>query len=162
MSKPETFPASPEQKKHLRPVWLQVILIVAGSLAGMALTWLLYVLIYNLLETLFYPNNPLAFPAGTVRQGYALVLTLLYFILLRTRLSDSFKAVLLCGPLSTLMIAAGFLFYQYPVLSIGVMLCAAAACGFYLYKSKKPWCYDAAAITASVIAIAYAWPSASE
>jgi len=45
---------------------LPLILIPTGGLVVMTLTWLLYGLVYNLLESLFYPDNPLAFPAGAV------------------------------------------------------------------------------------------------
>lgn len=164
MSNPVILSTAPEKrnKGRFRSIVLPLVTISIGGLLMMGLTWLLYALIYNLLESLFYPDNPLAFPAGLVRQVYALVMVLLYLVLLRTRLSDLFKAILITGPLSTVIIMVGFVFYEKPFISIASMIVVAAVCGVLLYQFKKPWLYYYAGVIAALVAIAYAWPAAGE
>jgi hypothetical protein len=160
MSNPNILSNAPDERRKRRfsSIVLPLIVISIGGLLVMGLTWLLYGLIFNLLETLFYPDNPLAFPADIVRRVYAFVLLLLYLLLLRTRLSDLLKAVLIAGPLSTVMITVGFMFYEKPVISIASMIGVAAVCGVILHRSKKPWLYYYAGVLATLVAIAYAWP----
>jgi hypothetical protein len=160
MSNPVILSTAPEKRRKGRfsSIVLPLVTISVGGLLIMGLTWLLYGLIFNLLESLFYPDNPLAFPADIVRRVYALVLVLLYLILLRTRLSDLLKAVLITGPLSSVMITVGILFYEKPVISIASIIAVAAVCGALLYQSKKPWLYYYAGVIAALVAITYAWP----
>lgn len=146
------------KRSRFRSVVLPAILILAASLVTMAAAWLLYVLVYNLLETLFFPQNPQAFPADSVRKLYAVAWVLLYLLLLRTRLPQLVKAFLLSAPLSTVLITAGLMFYQKPILAIFVMLVMSALCGFWLYKTHKPWFYYVAAGIATLTALAYALP----
>jgi hypothetical protein len=162
MSNPVVITSTSEKnnRSSFRSIVVRLFIITIGGLVIVALTWLLYALIFNLLESLFYPDEPLAFPAGLVRQTYAVVLVLLYLILLRTRLSDLLKAILITGPVSTLIITVGFVFYEKPVISITVMVVVAAVCGILLYQSKKPWLYYYAGGIAALVAIAYAWPAA--
>jgi hypothetical protein len=164
MANPAILSTAPEKKRKGRfsSIVLPLVTIFIGGLLMMGLTWLLYGLIFNLLESLFFSENPMAFPAGIVRQVYALVLVLLYLIPLRTRLSDLLKAILITGPLSSVMITVGFVFYEKPVLSIAAMIVVAAVCGVLLYQSKKPWLYYYAGVIAALVAIAYAWPAAGE
>ncbi len=160
MPAPDTLTpsAEPQKKSRFRSVVLPAILILAGSLVAMAATWLLYVLVYNLLETLFFPQNPQAFPAYYVRQLYAVIWVLLYLLLLRTRLPQLVKAILLSVPLSTVSITAGLMLYEKPILAIAVMLTLAGLCGFWLYKTHKPWFYYFAAGIATLTALSYALP----
>jgi hypothetical protein len=162
MANPVSIPTVSNKKKKgsFRSTALPWIIIPIGALLMMALTWLLYGLIFNLLEALFFPDNSLAFPAGLVRRTYAVVLVLLYLILLRTRLADLVKAILITGPLSTVIITVGLAFYEKPVISIIVMVASAATCGIFLYLSKKSWLYYYAGIIASLAGLAYAWPAA--
>lgn len=164
MSNPEILSTAPEngRKGRFSSIVLPLVTISIGGLLMMGLTWLLYAMIYNLLESLFFPDNPMAFPADIVRRVYALVLVLLYLILLRTQLSDLFKAVLITGPLSTVLITVGFVFYEKPVISIASMIVVAAVCGVLLYRSKKPWLYYYAGVIATLIAAAYVWPAVGE
>lgn len=159
VNKNPAFPAHVSKRNRYRSIVFPLIAITIGSLLMMVLTWLLYGLIFNMLEAVFYPDNSLAFPAGLVRQTYAIVLVLLYVILLRTRLSDILKAILITAPLSTVIITAGFLLYEKPVISVAIMAVIAAASGALLYLFKKTWYYYYAGVIAVLIALAYAWPA---
>lgn len=135
---------------------LPAILVLAGSLVAMAATWLLFVLVYNLLETLFFPHDPQAFPATYVRQLYAVGWVLMYLLLLRTRLPHLLKAILISVPLSAVLITVGLMLYQKPILAAAVMLALAGLCALWVYKTKKPWFYYFAAAIATLTALAYA------
>jgi hypothetical protein len=127
----------------------------------MAFTLIVYALLYNLLESMFYPNDPFSFPAGALRSIFAVTLVLLYLLLLRTRLSDLLKAILLSGPLAAVVITVGHALYEYPAVSIPAMFVTIVLCGLLLYRFKKPWLYYYAGAIASLVALAYAWPRPS-
>ena len=149
-------------KGGFRSLAVPLIVIPLGGLLMMALTFVLYAVIYNLLESLFFPNDPLSFPAGAFRRAFAVVLVLLYLLLSRKSLSDLPKAILLTGPLSVVIITVGHALYENPAVSILAMFVAIALCGFLLYRFKKPWIYYYAGAVASLVALAYAWPRLPE
>ena len=146
------------KNNRFRSIGPALILIPIGGLAVLALSFLLYGLVYNLLESIFFPNDPLSFPAGLVRNVFAVVLILLYLIIYRTRMPDLLKAILLTGPVATLIVAATFRFYDKPAVFIPLMLAVPIVCAVLLYLAHKPWTYFYALAIATLGAILYAWP----
>jgi hypothetical protein len=145
-------------KSRFRSLAFPLIVIPLGGLLMMALTFLFFAVLYNLLEALFFANDPSSFPAGFLRMAYALVLVMLYLLLLRTKLSDLLKAILLTGPLAAVIIAMGHALYELPAVSIPAMFAVTAICGILLYRSRKPWVYYYAGAIGALVAIVYAWP----
>ena len=135
-----------------------IIGVLAGSLAVMVLTIIVYGLTYNLLERLFYPGDPLSFPAGLFRSLFTVLLLMLYLLLRRTRLSEIVKAILMTGPLAAVIITVGYVFYERLVVSVIFMLLAVCVCGLLLFFARKPWFYYYAAALAVLVGVAYAWP----
>ena len=148
-------------KNSFRSLAVPLIVIPLGGLVVMALTLVLYGVLFNLLESLFFPNDPLSFPAGAFRMVFAIAMALLYLLLLRTQLSDLLKAILMTGPLSAVVITVGHALYEQPAVSISAMVVTIAICGLLLYQFKKPWIYYYAGAVASLVALAYAWPRLS-
>lgn len=149
-------------KGSFRSLAVPLIVIPLGGLLMMALTLVLYGVLFNLLESLFFPNDPLSFPADAFRRAFAIALMLLYLLLLRTQLLDLLKAILLTGPLSAVIITVGHALYEHPAASILTMFVAIAIFGLLLYRFKKPWIYYYAGTIASLVALAYAWPRLPE
>jgi hypothetical protein len=145
-------------KDGSRSLAVLVIVIPLGGLLMMALTLVVYGILFNLFETLFFPNNSLSFPAGPFRMIFTIAMVLLYLLLLRTQLSEMLKAILLTVPLSAVTITIGNALNERPSVSIPAMLVAIAICGLLLYRFKKPWIYYYAGAIASLVALAYAWP----
>lgn len=145
-------------KGSFRSLAIPLIAIPLGGLFMMALTFVVYALLFNLLETWFFPNNSLGFPADTFRRNFALTLVLLYLLLMRGRLPDLLKAILLTAPLSTVIITVGHAFYMRPTVSISAMFVTVILCGLLLLRFKKPWVYYYAGAVASLVALVYAWP----
>ena len=145
-------------KDGFRSLAIPLIAVPLGGLLVMALTLIVYGLLFNLLEWWFFPNDPLSFPAGTFRMVFAVALLLLYLLLSRGRLSELLKAILLTAPLSTVVITVGHALSLQPAVSVSAMLVTMALCGFLLYRSQKPWIYYYAAALASLVALFYAWP----
>ncbi len=143
------------QWKSTLPV---LVLIPVAGVAALGLTILLYYLIYTLLESIFYPTDPLSFPAGLVRTGYAIVLVILYLVLYRTKAPELLKAILLVSPVAAVIITAVFKFYDQPAVFIPIMLMIPALCAFILYRAHKPWIYYYSLAISSLVAIWYAWP----
>ena len=145
-------------KGSFRSLLVPLIVIPLGGLLMMALTLVVYGVLFNLLESLFFPNDPLSFPAGAFRMAFAVALVPLYLLLLRTQLSDLLKAILLTGPLSAVIITVGHALYEQPIVSVSAMFVTMVLCGLLLHRFKKPWVYDYAAAIASLVALVYAWP----
>lgn len=146
------------QQNRFRSFWLPIFLVPIGGLMALALTLVLYGAIYLLLEGQFYPNNPQDFPAGTLRMVCAILLAVLYLLLLRTRLWELLKAILLPGPLAGVVISVGHALYERPAVSVAAMIAVVAICGWLLYRFKKPWFYAYALAIGAIVSLAYAWP----
>lgn len=146
------------KKNGFRSFWLPLLTIPVGGLVTIALTLGLYLGLYLLLESLFYPNNPQAFPADTLRRWSTLALVGLYLLLLRTRLPELLKAILLTGPLAAVIITTGHALYMKPVVSIIAMFVMVIICAVLLYRYKKPWIYTYAGAIGALIGLIYAWP----
>ena len=149
-------------KGSFRSLAVPLIVIPLGGLLMMVLTLILYGVLFNLLESFFFPSDPLSFPAGAFRRAFAVVLVLLYLLLLRTQLSDLLKAILLTGPLSAVIITVGHALYEHPAVSIAAMFAAVAIGGLLLHRFKGLWIYYYAGAIASLVALAYAWPRPPE
>lgn len=145
-------------KSWFRSLGLPLLAIPIGGLIMIALTLAIYLGLYLLLESLFYSNNPQGFPAGPIRIGCTIALVGLYLVLLRTRLPDLFKAIILTGPMAATIITTGHALSARPVVSIIAMFGVAAVCGILLYWFMKPWIYTYAAALAAAVGIFYAWP----
>ncbi len=146
------------KKNAFRSLWLPLLAIPVGGLVMIALTLALYVGLYLSLEALFFANNPQGFPADTLRRWSTLALVGLYLFVLRTRLPELLKAILLTGPLAAVIITTGHALYIKPVVSIIAMFSMVIICGVLLYRYKKPWIYYYAGAIAALIGLIYAWP----
>ena len=139
---------------------LSSVLIPIGGLLVLALCYIGYFAVYMFIESVFFTNNPTSVPAGIIRNSYTIVLIAVYLILLRTKISDRFKAIILIGPMTMLIIAVILALYLTPVLAVISTMAIAVCCFFLLYKYKKPWIYYYATWISVVAAIFYAWPRA--
>lgn len=145
-------------KGRFRTVVLPLVFVFLGGLLAMAATLALYGLIFNGLETWFFPNDPQSFPADQVRKGFAVVMVLLYLLILLIHIPDMLKAILLTGPMAAVIITIGHGLYLRPVVSVAAMLAAAGVVAVLLYRHKKPRVYYYAAAIAALVALFYAWP----
>jgi hypothetical protein len=148
------------KKDYCCSVLLPLVLITVGGLLTLAICYLLYFGVYTLVETVFYPNKPTAVPAGIIRTSYCVALLALYLVLLRTKLSDLFKATIFIGPMTMLVITAILVFYETKAFAAAAIVAIALSCMFLLYRVNKPWIYYYAAAASVLVAIIYAWPQA--
>ena len=141
-----------------RSLILPLITVPVGGLLTLGICYLLYLGLYMFVETLFYAANPMLVPAGIIRNSFTAALLLLYLLILRTKIPDLLKAILLIGPVAMLLIALTLALYETLVLVIAGIV-AVTACGvFLIYHYKKPWFYYYAIAVSAVAAIFYAWP----
>ena len=142
-----------------KSVWRKVVLpLVVIPLAGLVLLGALFMLYYGIvtLAENLLPRDRV--PIGTIRNYYALALLLLYLLLQRARLPELLNAILMIGPVATLIIAAILRFYEVPAVAIAITAFFAAVTLFLLHRYKKPWIYYYAAALTVLIGVAYAWP----
>jgi hypothetical protein len=149
----------PMNKSGFRSLGLPLLVIPIGGLIMIALTLVMYLELYLLLESLFFSNNPQAFPAGALRAGSTIALVGLYLVLLRTKLPELLKAINLSGPLAALIITTGHALSTQPVVSVAAMFVVVAICGILLYRYRKPWIYYYAGAIAALVGLVYAWPN---
>ncbi len=148
------------KKNYSHSTLLPLVIIPVGGLLTLGIGYLLYLFIYNFVESQFFSTNPTSVPADTMRRAYALALLVLYWALLRTKISDTIKATILVGPMGIFVTTTILAFYEKPVLAIGAIIVIVAVSIFLLYRYKKPWIYYYAIATTVLASIALAWPEA--
>lgn len=145
-------------KERFRSTFLPLLIITIGGLVALGICYLLFLLITNLGELLFFSATPTAMPIFIVRRVFALVLLILYLVLFRTKISDLVKATLLVGPLGFLTTTAILTFYQKPMLTVVAIVVIAAASTFLLHRIKKPWLYYYGVAITVLVSVLLAWP----
>lgn len=148
------------KKEGFRATLLPVLIITAGGLLALGICYLLFLLIYNAVESSFFAANPTALPAFLIRRIYALALLVLYLVVSRAKISDLLKSTILVGPLGFLTTTAILSFYEKPAWAAAVTVLIAAVSVFLVYRSKKPWFYYYAIAITVIAAVALAWPRA--
>lgn len=146
------------EKNQSRSRLLPIVIIPVCGLLVLVLCYAGYFAVYMVIESVFFPNNPTSVPAGTIRNAYTVLLLAVYLLLIRTKISDLLKAIILAGPLTMLIIAVNLALYLKPVLAIASTLAVAICCSYLLYRYKKSWYYYFAAVLSVAAALFYAWP----
>ena len=148
------------KKEGFRATLLPVLIITAGGLLALGICYLLFLLIYNAVESSFFAANPTALPAFLIRRIYALALLVLYLVVSRAKISDLLKSTILVGPLGFLTTTAILSFYEKPACAAAVTVLIAAVSVFLVYRGKKPWFYYYAISITVIASVALAWPKA--
>ena len=146
------------KNERFRSTFLPLLVITTGGILALGICYLLFLLITNLGESLFFSVTPVAMPIFIVRRVFALVLLILYLVLFRTKISDILKATILVGPMGFLMTTAILTFYQQPAWAIVATAVITAASAFLIYINKKPWFYYYAVAITVLVSVALAWP----
>lgn len=146
------------EKDSSRSRLMPFVIIPVCGLLVLAICYAGYFAVYMFIESVFFSNNPTSVPAGIIRNSYTILLLAFYFLLLRTRIKDLIKALILIGPLTMLVIAANLALYLNSVLAVTSTMAIAIFCSYLLYRYKKPWFYYYAAALSVVAAIFYSWP----
>ena len=146
------------KKEGFRSNLLALVIIPIGGLVALGFCYLLYLLTYNLVESLFFSTNPTSLPASTIRRIFALALLVLYLVLFRAKISDIVKGAVLVGPMGILLSTGILTFYQQPAWAIVATAVITAASAFLIYINKKPWFYYYAVAITVLVSVALAWP----
>ena len=97
-------------------------------------------------------------PVTGLRLGLAAALVLLYPLVVRSRLPDLAKAVLIAAPVGVPTAALLVTLYDRPVLALGCAVAAAIVITIALVASRRPWTWFLAAGWAWILAVYYGWP----
>ncbi len=147
------------KKEGFRSTLLPLLVILGGGLLALGICYLIFLLINNLGESLFFPTTPTAMPVFIVRRVYAMLLMILYLVLIRNRMPDLLKATILVGPLGFLTTTAILTYYEKLTLAIVAILLIAAVSAFLVYRIKKPWFYYYAVAITVLVSVALSWPT---
>ncbi|NTV77582.1 MAG: hypothetical protein HGA25_00175 [Clostridiales bacterium] len=130
------------KKKILETLFFLIIVPIAGY-ALLHMTFLLDSLYQGLFVNQLFEN-----PTGKYRwfayfsQGsFALVMLLVSFVFMQSKLPDSIKAIFAPVPAGVIFITISIYFYKFPLVTY--TLCVMFYCGslFHLRKNKKSWIY---------------------
>jgi hypothetical protein len=146
------------KKENPTSVFMPLLTITFGGLAVLGALYITYFGVYTLFEKTLFRGNTFMVPAGAIRNGFALVVLLLFILLLRTKISDVYKATFGVGALALPMIAVVLALYQRPVLAIAAVLVIAVSFVMLIHANKKPWFYYYSIGLAVLAALFYAWP----
>lgn len=146
------------KNERFRSTFLPLLIIPIGGLLALAVCYLLFLLINNLMDSLFFSANPQSAPVFIIRRVLALVLLVVYLVLIRTKISDLVKATILVGPLGFLTTTAILTYYEKPAWSFAVTAVITAISIFLLYIKKKPWFYYYAVAITILVSVLLAWP----
>jgi len=94
-------------------------------------------------------------PVTGLRLGLAAALVLLYPLVVRSRLPDLAKAVLIAAPVGVPTAALLVTLYDRPVLALGCAVAAAIVITIALVASRRPWTWFLAAGWAWILAVYY-------
>jgi hypothetical protein len=97
-------------------------------------------------------------PMGFIRQMFAMTLVLFYLLILRFKFSEKVKALLMIGPLGTLIITIILTFYQNLPIAIALLAILVFSIVYVLHRFHKSWYYYYSLALAVLAAIAYGWP----
>ena len=147
------------KNERFRSTLLPLLVIPSGGLLALGMSYLIFFLINNLGESLFFPTTPTAMPVFIVRRVYAMLLMILYLVLIRNRMPDLLKATILVGPLGFLTTTAILTYYEKLTLAIVAILVIAAVSAFLVYRIKKPWFYYYAVAITVLVSVALSWPT---
>ena len=148
------------KKDYFHSTVLPLVIIPVGGLLVLGTCYLFYLFIYYFVEFQFFSTNPTSIPADNMRRAYALVLLVLYFSLLRTKISDIIKSTILVGPMGIFFTTTILAFYEKPDWAIAVTVVIVAVSTLLLYRYKKPWIFYYAIATTVLASIGLAWPEA--
>ena len=97
-------------------------------------------------------------PVTGLRLGLATALVLVYPLVVRSRMPDLAKAVLLAAPVGVPTAALLVTLYDRPVLALGFAVAIATVVTIVLAASRRPWTWFLAAGWAWLLAVSYGWP----
>jgi hypothetical protein len=141
--------------------WKQLLealyLLILGFLV-IVCCFIVYLMIYLSVEELFYHENVQLMPAGTLRISSCLLLVVVYFWVLKTKLSDFIKAFLLCGPLTVTNVTVVLTFYDKLYIAIPLVSIIFLTILGIVYKTKQSWYYYPIIVMSLIIGLLYAWP----
>lgn len=142
----------------LKRTVFEFLAVAVGGALFTALIWLLYAGIYNVLEAIFYPNDPLSFPADQLRFGTATVFLLIYMVIFRKIKSKLLSATISVAPVSMFLIMIVLSFYTRMYLWVSIISVIILLLTVGLIKFKARWYFYFSLGYSLLIALVYAWP----
>lgn len=142
-----------------------VVLLVVPAVLLLAFLFLsaLNLAVGTLLDAVQGPADPYgdpntSSPVTGLRLGLAAALVLLYPLVVRSRMPDLAKAILLAAPVGVPTAALLVTLYDRPGLALGGAGAIATVVATALVATKRPWTWFLAAGWSWVLGVAYGWP----
>jgi hypothetical protein len=144
-------------KTYRHPVRILILLGVGGPLV-IALTWFLYLGVYLTIESLFYATRPQEVPVDQIRQGTAIGLTLIGYLMMRSKANALFKALIIMSPISMVVVTLLFRVIMNPTALILTLVGFTGVLIVAINLTKLPWFFYVAVGLSILISTIYAWP----
>ena len=147
-------------KSIFRSTILPILIVLIGGFILVCLCWIIYLGIYLIIETAFFPNNPTDVPADLIRRYSVLFLSMVSFLVLFTKWNHTIKATILVAPLTMSFIWVILSFYMNTWVAVIVLIVVTLTFILLIIRLKKPWIYYISIAFSIILAILYAWPQA--
>ena len=135
-----------------------VFFMIGIGILEVALILALYLGTYLLLEVLFFPNTPQAFPADRLRITMSVSLYSLYIVLLKTKLKEFWKAAISVGPNCVSIIAIVLTFYEDVWLFLSLSTLFVLLSLIFMVKHKAVWYFYFTLAYGVILGLLYSWP----
>lgn len=139
-------------------ILIKATLILMGGVIIVALFWLAYLGVTLLLETTLFQDNPQELPQDTLRNISALLAVILILILLKTKLHETIKGMLLLAGIAVLIMALVLRFYLIMWLAVILVVSVSGAIIWIFIRKHKSWIYYYALGIGVIVGLLYAWP----
>ena len=132
---------------------LAALVIVGGGFVLFNLAFLLAALVINGFIAIMGLEKNVA-PPSLGRAVYVVIVVLISWLVLRSKLNNLAKATFLTMPLMVFFVMLGISFYQQPMWILALIgAIVAGAVFFYIVKRKLPWYYYFSVLYVAVIAL---------
>ena len=118
--------------------FINLLFFTIGSFVVMALTLAFFYGIVLIVDPLLSLDQV---PMDTIRQIIAVVLLLLYGLVFFSKIRDDLKAIFLAGPLAFGAFTGYLMYYETPLVALGISAFIILLVAFLFFQYKKPWYY---------------------
>ncbi|MCX6808824.1 MAG: hypothetical protein NTW50_04125 [Candidatus Berkelbacteria bacterium] len=135
----------------MKSIWIRYVLsALAVAVFGFILLNLLFLLdfgfqsLIDALAQLFTsaaPNTEISWFPPLKHFLFLLVIGLVSWPILRSKISQVYKAIFLVVPTALLLVTIGISFYRWPVVVYSLCTIATVGILYYFYTTKKSWLY---------------------
>ena len=128
------------KRESFKSITISLLGILITSLIFMAISFLLYYLLFTLIETAFNNDKTYSF-VSIIRIGIGILIFILFILVNRSKANRIIKSSLFCCAISVILIGIGVQLHEYQIMFYITTIVLYLICVFVLIVRKKEWVY---------------------